>query len=319
MENIFRDTPSLRSLFKPGDIFLLDRGFRNCVQYLEQDLGFDVRTPGFLDKGQKQLSYLDANWSRLCTKMRGVIERVFGHLQAQFKLFKQPAENKSLTHDFRDLLNACSILNAFFPDIKTDEGSEEAISKRIQLRLTRPNYLGQMVIKYNLDSKRANFQNINESSVDFPVLTENDLYLIACGRYHIRLAPSYVNDLGKKNLDLQVCKHMGPLFISEYDIQCSEPYLVRGRIHSRFSNTVLHLFYILLDLSKSGFDMISEYYCRCKAGNRTAGCCAHTMVVFWYLGFAKYQSSIPKPASFLDDFFVDLNHSDTDMSDDDND
>ncbi|CAG9790244.1 unnamed protein product [Diatraea saccharalis] len=33
---------------------------------------------------------------------------------------------------------------------------------------------------------------------------------------------------------------------------------------------------------------------------RTVGCCAHVMVVAWYLGYARYEEVVHQPARFLD-------------------
>ncbi len=59
-------------------------------------------------------------------------------------------------------------------------------------------------------------------------------------------------------------------------------------------------------------DSILEYCCQCKNGLRTVGCCAHVMAVLWYLGFARYQAEIPRPANRLYEFFADLDLSDED-------
>lgn len=32
------------------------------------------------------------------------------------------------------------------------------------------------------------------------------------------------------------------------------------------------------------------WYCQCKAGQRTVGCCAHVATVVWYLGWARHHS-----------------------------
>jgi hypothetical protein len=70
--------------------------------------------------------------------------------------------------------------------------------------------------------------------------------------------------------------------------------------------------YILVDVSKTGVDSIVEYCCQCKTGLRTIGCCAHVMVVLWYLGLGRYESEIARPANSLDEFYVDLASDSTD-------
>ena len=102
------------------------------------------------------------------------------------------------------------------------------------------------------------------------------------------------------------CKHIGPLGLSSALIQADDPFLIRGRIHSRFSNQTKYFLYILVDRSKTGVDSILEYCCQCKNGLRTVGSCAHIITVLWYLGYARHNpQEIPDPARSLDEFFSD--------------
>ncbi len=84
---------------------------------------------------------------------------------------------------------------------------------------------------------------------------------------------------------------------ASYQIIASEPLLIRGRIQSRHRAHTKYFFYILLDKSLPGAKSIIERYCQCLSGERTIGCCAHTMAVIWYLGFGKRLPKIPNPAN----------------------
>ena len=57
----------IKSWVGEDDIFVVDRGFRDALELLE-DLGIDAEMPCFLPKGQQQMSTDDANSSRLETK-----------------------------------------------------------------------------------------------------------------------------------------------------------------------------------------------------------------------------------------------------------
>lgn len=50
---------------------------------------------------------------------------------------------------------------------------------------------------------------------------------------------------------------------------------------------------------------IVSWYCKCKAGSRVVGCCAHITSVLWYLAFARHQFTSVKGvrnwADHLDD------------------
>jgi hypothetical protein len=146
------------------------------------------------------------------------------------------------------------------------------------------------------------------SLVEFPILTENDLYFIAYETYQWRLVYSYYAEdvKGDSDFEIEVCKHTESLGLSSTPIQVYDPLLVCRRIHSRFRNCTLYFLYILVDKSKTGMDSILEYCCQCKNGLRTVGCCAHVMIHLWYLGFTRYQAKIPRQENRLNEFYVDL-------------
>jgi DNA-dependent RNA polymerase auxiliary subunit epsilon len=68
----FHDTP-LTKLFRAGDTFVLDRGFRDAREFMESK-DYQVKMPGFIPAGSKQLSCIDANSSRLVIKVRYIVE-----------------------------------------------------------------------------------------------------------------------------------------------------------------------------------------------------------------------------------------------------
>lgn len=67
-EQILRDHQSVASFFKENDCFIVDRGFRDCVEFWNQ-IGINVEMPAFL-LNAKQHSVEEANESRLVTKVR---------------------------------------------------------------------------------------------------------------------------------------------------------------------------------------------------------------------------------------------------------
>ena len=62
------------------DILIADRGFRDVKEFLEQ-IGLKVHYPRFMARGQTQLEDLEANQSRLVTKIRWVVEVVNSRLK----------------------------------------------------------------------------------------------------------------------------------------------------------------------------------------------------------------------------------------------
>lgn len=58
---------------KENDIFVVDRGFRDSLDLLE-DLGIKAAMPAFIEKGKKQMPDMDANTSRMVTKVKSYIQ-----------------------------------------------------------------------------------------------------------------------------------------------------------------------------------------------------------------------------------------------------
>ena len=61
-------------------------------------------------------------------------------------------------------------------------------------------------------------------------------------------------------------------------------------------------------------EQIKAYVCQCKTGLKTVGC-THIMAILWYLGFARHLGEITTPAGNLNNFFLELSHSDSDSTD----
>lgn len=82
-----RDAQTLSNWFQNGDIFLVDREYRDVVPLL-QHLRIDYKMPALLERGQRQLSTEDANHTKLVTKNRWLVEARNGHLRMIFKIFE---------------------------------------------------------------------------------------------------------------------------------------------------------------------------------------------------------------------------------------
>lgn len=63
-----KNISDIESNFQPDDIFVVDRGFRDCLKFLEEN-NMQYGMPGYLQHG-KQHSTIDANISRLITKVK---------------------------------------------------------------------------------------------------------------------------------------------------------------------------------------------------------------------------------------------------------
>ena len=81
--------------------------------------------------------------------------------------------------------------------------------------------------------------------------------------------------------------------------------IIRVDIRSRHSESVSYRTYVEYEPSvNNDANSIKRYYCECKNGARTAGCCSHVATVLYYLSWARWQEVIPRPAEKLTDLFV---------------
>jgi hypothetical protein len=159
MNDVLKDQLVL-NFFKEGDIFVVDRGFRDVVPILESH-GFVVKMPTFLNRKQKQLTCEQANQSRKTTKVRYAVEVAIGKLKSNYRYLDKVIQNKSLPHIATDFRIAAAILNFFFTPIESDKEYGEIIAQKILERESTPNTLLTFVEDNNLDKKRGNFLKID--------------------------------------------------------------------------------------------------------------------------------------------------------------
>ena len=77
--DMFEKSSEIQNWFEKDDIFVVDRGFRDCSSYLKKKK-FKIAAPVFYNK-KKQHSTKEANESRLVTMIRWVVESVNGRVK----------------------------------------------------------------------------------------------------------------------------------------------------------------------------------------------------------------------------------------------
>jgi hypothetical protein len=296
MNNLLKKE-SFRNFFKKGDIFVVDRGFRDSLREFER-YGFRYEMPAYLARGQKQLTCQEANRSRKVTKVRYAVEVAIGRLK-QFKYLDKIIQNSTLPHIFEDFRIVAAILNAQYNDIESDVRHRVEIANKILERENIPNTLVAFVDSNNLDTKRAPFKKIESCEInDFPKLEFQDLYFITLGTYQLKQSLSYI----AQHLD-----ENGLFFLEAFkDNNVKElngNSLIRAKLQSRHSKSTKYNIYIQYDPTRDATDAIIMWLCRCKNGQRTLGCCAHVASVIYYFAFGRYQESIKTPAAFLTNLF----------------
>lgn len=297
LNRIFDSSESPKQYLQAQDVFLLDRGFRDCLPRLRREQ-ITAHMPSFISPGETQLSWEAANKSRMVTRCRYAVEKVNGYMKTRFKLFNGTIYNSTLRHINDDFRNAAAIYNMFYhKGYNTAKSQEdEILADTLLNRLQVPNYLASLIrkqLRHNNNRHVQNiFQPIDRSGIVFPQLTLNDLKSISLGVYQIQQAERYLHDHIQDNeVDLNLCvantEIVNTTQLAKYKITVTSPLLVRCRIKSRHSNSSRYYVYILIEQLPvdQGIKCIKHYYCDCKNGMRTSGCCSHVMCLIWYLGY----------------------------------
>jgi len=71
--------------------------------------------------------------------------------------------------------------------------------------------------------------------------------------------------------------------------------IIRVKLQSRHTSSKQYQLWIRYE--KDSFDPIKGWFCQCKNGARTVGCCAHIASVLWYLGYYRHLLSTPRHCS----------------------
>ncbi|KYN23462.1 hypothetical protein ALC57_04098 [Trachymyrmex cornetzi] len=305
LKDCFQRYPSEMSIIHENDVILVDRGFRDVIQFLTEHKGVKVHCPGL-----GQLNTLDANLSRFVTKCRWIVEQVFARLKMKFKIFAIPAHNSTLIHDYQALLIAFALLNLFHQPILSDRINED-VAVLMKSRLHIPNQLQSIVEKFNLSKVRAAFLQIEYVTLDnvennqqlcFPHLTLEDLYSISLGPYQIQNAISYYAEHQNEGIFLvskfqpDARHRTAAIRYTDFNITIQDPILIKAYMKSRYRGGKHHHIFVLFDKALTGRNSIKEYFCTCESGARTVGCCSHIMTIIWYLGYGQYHEiSTPNP------------------------
>lgn len=168
---------------RPGDIFIFDRGFRDCLPYMEAN-DFVTKTLEFVLKTQprQQLTTEQANRSRLVTKTRYVVEVQNGHLKTVWPIFAEMWPTIALKHRGEDLRNAAALLNAFFRQIVANKDKEAHVANAMLSKMNIPNIVHAVVQEFSHEDLDA-FVLIDENDFAFPRIDEDDLPQITLGSY----------------------------------------------------------------------------------------------------------------------------------------
>jgi len=170
-------------------------------------------------------------------------------------------------------------LNAFRGPIMVNAQNDDlcAIAKLMKEQLFKNNTL-QNDIGRGLISTRSHWKNLDDEDIEFPEIDLDILRSLFFGTYQIKQSKTYTEEHLDEN--------------GNYVIQVAPENneVLRCRIQSRHSNATRYYAWIQYNLTSNGID---AWYCQCRSGARTLGCCGHIASVIWYLSYARLHDFQP--------------------------
>lgn len=315
MEAVFdKHSDEIMNVLERGDVVLVDRGFRDCVQLFESK-GFVVKMPEFVkrDDATGQLTTKKANLSRLVTANRFVIESRNGNVKSIWHVFDTKWSAFDLVHLIDDYRIGAALINRFFQKIHPNKHDAEQIAATMLNRVGVENKLAKIVKKQNFQKELKNFTLGDEIECVFPVLTRDELKAISLGNYQINQSFAYcvehIRADANNSFKFFICPDaIGEKFFGELvrDHGIVQPILVFAQLRSRFKANTKYQTFVLADASLNGSSAILEYCCECRHGLRTVGCCGHVMTLIGYLSYMRHNpESLRETAEFLNHLFED--------------
>lgn len=290
MRIAMQDPNGLQAFLKPGDICIVDRGFRDVKSYLEER-GFSVLMPALKGK-RSQLTTAESNASRHVTKVRWVVEAIHGIVGQKYRLLHQQMDNKLLPK-VRSLCRiACFLNNTFGKRLNSDVGLCEEIVDRMSSEKSTENSLSVQVENQRWNRRKVLFKRLSATELlDFPEMTEKDLKILFTGSYQLSQAVSYLAELMDEDNNINILSHK------------ESNNILKFQVRSRHINSKTYRCYIDYTPNSIGYSGIKRYCCECANGNRTVGCCSHVAAIIYYLSHARYLSKIVRPAEILSRLF----------------
>ena len=270
------NSDNIKSWLKEGDIFILDRGFRDALPFLSE-CGIRTESPSFLPKSSKQMSTEDANHSRLVTKIRWAVESINGRIKS-WKYFDKVIPNIDIpnTQDF--LLIVAALCNAYRPALRSNNENDKKVAEKMLSLSKQQNLVQKRVTDDKLLAHRSSWSLLQDNNLaipEFPKLSEDDIRSLTFGVYQVRQAALYIDeylDGGNSNIYISKVYHN----------------LLHARIQSRHTSAKQHNLWIEFDEND-----VTGWYCQCPAGARTVGTCSHIAGIIWYLSYARHHDYSP--------------------------
>ncbi|XP_015125200.1 uncharacterized protein LOC107046987 [Diachasma alloeum] len=294
MKILLEKPDGLQRIMKPGDICVVDRGFRDVVKELEEKK-YRVFMPALKGK-RSQLTTEESNDSRWVTKVRWVVEAVHGIIGQKYKILHHNLDNKLLPKVQSLFRIACYLNNTYGKRLNSDVGISDEVLERMKSRRTFENSLAEEAETQRWNRRKTQFQKLTSADLlDFPELTERELKILFTGSYQLSQAVSYLAEMMDED------GHIPLSYSKKLEKETNE--IIQILVRSRHITSKTYKCYIDYTRDSQGASGIRRYSCDCPNGKRTIGCCSHIAAVIYYLSHARYLSKIIKPAEILTRLF----------------
>lgn len=167
----------------------------------------------------------------------------------------------------------CAVSNKFLGPLSSsaDEEADRQLGARMLELSKQSNILKSEIECGNLERQRKVWVEMSEAEMeDFPRLSEEALRALTCGVYQIKLSPGYIQE----HLDGN----------SQIHVHREQRGLIHVRIQSRHISSKQYMLWLKYNTSE-----IAAWYCKCRAGARVVGMCAHCAAIIWYLSYARHR------------------------------
>jgi hypothetical protein len=267
------DKEKLLDFLNGNACVVADRGFLDVVKCLEE-LNISIVMPKFLNKNQKQFTAQDANYTRLVTKIRWVVESANARFK-KWKYFRNVVQNKSLYFLREDLLFVCAMINCFRPPLRqTSLDCDEQCATKMKERLNVENDLVKDCATggvFCATQHKSKWLQVDEVD-NFPRLSPQKMEQITFGVYQAKQAQLYFKNCSK----LQFYKHH------------EQNDFIYASVRSWHKKNSKYNVYIKFNENSNEdtdvFESIKSWYCSCSSGSRTLGMCSHCTTVIYALG-----------------------------------
>lgn len=232
----------MQAWFEKGDIFIVDRGYRDAVPTFQR-MEINVRMPPLLKPGQNQFSAQEANEARIITKTRWIIEARNGYMKNIFKFFSQLIRTSHIPN-LNNFLRICgALINRYHPLIRM-EGADVVIAEQILARHQKVNIVQARVEIENFARRQTRWVALTLEHVPlFPRISLHYLRSLTFGTYQVHLSPSYIQDtLLRADLEDE---HEDS--VMEIDQNINEAGFIRVIVYSRFRNATCYQLWIAFD------------------------------------------------------------------------